>query len=125
MVDPINSNNSVAQTYSGKIMSDVGTKVVSEVGMPINQRQSTGEEHLTDVKVEDKKIIDAIEKANKQLEIKGTSLRFSIHKITKQIMVKIVSDETEEVIKEVPPEKILDMVADMMVRAGIIVDKRG
>lgn len=125
MVDPINSNNSVSQTYSGKTMSDVGAKVVSEVGMPINQRQSTGEEHLTDVKVEDKKIIDAIEKANKQLEIKGTSLRFSIHKITKQIMVKIVSDETEEVIKEVPPEKILDMVADMMVRAGIIVDKRG
>lgn len=125
MVDPINSNNSVSQAYSSRTMSDAGAKVVSEAGMPMNQRQSTGEEHLTDVKVEDKKIIDAIEKANKQLEIKGTSLRFSIHKITKQIMVKIVSDETEEVIKEVPPEKILDMVADMMVRAGIIVDKRG
>lgn len=125
MVDPINSNNSVSQAYSSRTMSDTGLKVVSEVGMPMNQRQSTGEEHLTDVKVEDKKIIDAIEKANKQLEIKGTSLRFSIHKVTKQIMVKIVSNDTEEVVKEIPPEKILDMVADMMVRAGIIVDKRG
>lgn len=121
MIDPIVSNNSSSQTYSQKVLSDVGSKVVSEN----IQRQNSSDEHLTDVVVEDKKIIDAIEKANKQLEIKGTSLRFSIHKITKQIMVKIVSDETEEVIKEVPPEKILDMVADMMVRAGIIVDKRG
>lgn len=124
MIDPINSNNSVAQIYSQKVLSDAGSKVVSE-NIQNTQRQPSLDEHLTDVVVEDKKIIDAIEKANKQLEIKGTSLRFSIHKVTKQIMVKIVSNDTEEVVKEIPPEKILDMVADMMVRAGIIVDKRG
>lgn len=122
MIDPISgNNNSLSQTYSQKILSDVGSKAVSEN----IQIQHSTDGHLTDVIVEDKKIIDAIEKANKQLEIKGTSLRFSIHEVTKQIMVKIVSNDTEEVIKEVPPEKILDMVADMMVRAGIIVDKRG
>lgn len=124
MIDPIVSNNSSSQTYSQKILSDVGSKVVSE-NIQSTQRQPSIDEHLTDFVVEDKKIIDAIEKANKQLEIKGTSLRFSIHEVTKQIMVKIVSNDTEEVIREVPPEKILDMVADMMVRAGIIVDKRG
>ena len=40
-------------------------------------------------------------------------------------MVKIIDTKTEEVIKELPPEKLLDMVASMMVRAGLIVDKRG
>ena len=48
-----------------------------------------------------------------------------IHKKTKQIMVKIIDTNTQEVIKEVPPEKILDMVASMMERAGLIVDRRG
>ena len=40
-------------------------------------------------------------------------------------MVKIIDTNTQEVIKEVPPEKILDMVASMMERAGLIVDRRG
>jgi len=38
-------------------------------------------------------------------------LQFSIHEETKEIMVKVLDTDTEEVIREIPPEKILDMVA--------------
>ena len=34
------------------------------------------------------------------------------------------NNHTEEIVKEIPPEKILDMVANMMERAGLIVDKK-
>ena len=124
MIDPISVNNSTNQAYGQKVYSEsTGSGMKSSDFRFQESEKVLPEEHQ--IKFDDKKIIDAIEKANKHLEIKGTSLRFSIHELTKQIMVKIVSNETEEVIREVPPEKILDMVASMMVRAGIIVDKKG
>jgi len=39
-------------------------------------------------------------------------------------MVKVIDINTNEVIREIPPEKILDMVATMLEMAGIIVDER-
>jgi len=36
----------------------------------------------------------------------------------------IINDETDEVIREIPPEKILDMVAKMWELAGIMVDRK-
>ncbi len=73
----------------------------------------------------EQKLIEAIEKANQGLMGINTSLEFRIHERTKQITVKIINNETKEIIKEIPSEKILDMVADMCERAGIFVDKRG
>jgi flagellar protein FlaG len=39
-------------------------------------------------------------------------------------MVKVVDTETQEVIREIPSEKILDMVANILEMAGILVDER-
>ncbi len=69
------------------------------------------------------KLIEAIDKISEELRTSNTSLRFSTHEGTNQIMVKIIDNITEEVIKEIPPEKFLDMVTNMMVQAGIIIDK--
>lgn len=73
----------------------------------------------------DKQIQEAVDSTNKEFEKLETNLRFSIHKQTKAIMVKIIDSNTQEVLKELPPEKLLDMVASMMERAGLFVDKRG
>ncbi len=72
----------------------------------------------------EKQLINAIEKANKAVEGLNTSCKFSIHESTKQIMVKVVDTDTGKVIREVPPEKILDLVAKMCERAGIWIDER-
>lgn len=73
----------------------------------------------------EKTIIDAIEKANKAITGINTQLEFSIHEKSKEIMVKVIDSDTQKVIREIPPEKILDMVATMLEMAGIIVDERG
>ena len=53
-----------------------------------------------------------------------TQLEFSIHEGTKEIMVKVINTDTKEVVREIPAEKILDMVAKIWELAGIIVDER-
>ncbi|MNC25145.1 flagellar protein FlaG [compost metagenome] len=51
-------------------------------------------------------------------------LDISIHEKTHKLMVKVMNKETGELIREVPPEKTLDLVAKMMELAGIMIDER-
>jgi len=69
-------------------------------------------------------IMQAVKQINKALE--GTNRRFeySIHEQTRTIMIKVINTETNEVIREIPPEKILNLIAKLWEMAGIIVDER-
>lgn len=69
-------------------------------------------------------VIKAIERANKHIRTYDRRLEFSIHDITKQIMVKVIDTENDAVIREIPSEKILDMVAHLWEVAGILVDEK-
>ena len=66
----------------------------------------------------------AVNKANDTMRFHGRSLKFEIHEKTNDIMVKIIDKETQEVIREIPPEKMLDMFASMLELAGLLVDER-
>lgn len=76
-------------------------------------------------KISDEQLEEAVDKANYEMKRLDTNLRFSIHEKTRQILVKIVDAKTNEVIREIPPEKLLDMCAFMMEKAGLLVDRRG
>lgn len=64
----------------------------------------------------------AIESINKRAN--NSSVQFGFHEATNRITVKIVDKETKEVIKEVPAEKTLDMIAKAWELAGIMVDEK-
>ena len=66
-----------------------------------------------------------IEEASDNIEIENKRLEFSIHKETNQIMIKVIDNNTQQLIREVPPEKILDIMAKMIEVSGNIIDKRG
>jgi len=68
-------------------------------------------------------IFRAIEKANEKVMGRNTELRFSVHERTKEIMIKVMNTDTQEIIREIPSEKILDMVANFMEIAGLYVDE--
>lgn len=64
----------------------------------------------------------AVEQMNKQMH-KSEAI-FGIHEETNRVTIKIVDKETDEVIKELPPEKTLDMIARVWEMAGILVDEK-
>lgn len=66
----------------------------------------------------------AVDKANKVLFKNNTHLQFRVHEKTNEVMVKIIDDVTGDVVKEIPPEKMLDLVAKLWEIAGIIVDEK-
>ena len=70
----------------------------------------------------DKQIKEAIKSINKHAN--GTEAVFGIHEKTNRVTIKIVDKQTKEVIKEVPPEKTLDLIAKAWELAGIMVDEK-
>ena len=69
--------------------------------------------------VYDKLVIQAIQAANEKLAGTNRELQYSVHEKTKRLMVKVLDKSTKEVIREIPPEKVLDYVLDV---ANINVD---
>ena len=64
----------------------------------------------------------AVENINKNLQ--DSEAVFGIHEKTNRVTIKIVDKETKEVIKELPPEKTLDMIAKAWELAGLLVDEK-
>lgn len=69
-------------------------------------------------------LIKAVDDTNRALEGYDRRFQISIHEGTRAVMVKVIDENTDEVIREIPPEKILDMVAALWEMAGIIVDRK-
>ncbi len=72
----------------------------------------------------EQEFIKTVEKANTALKGMDKRFEFSIHEATNEIMVKVIDDATDEIIREIPPEKILDMVAKMWELVGIMIDRK-
>lgn len=54
----------------------------------------------------------------------NTKAVFGVNEATNRITIKIVDKDTDEIIKEFPAEKTLDMIARVWDMAGIMVDER-
>lgn len=115
-----------------KTTSDTQVRVNESVSFPVSQMKNT-QNHIpqqgngaekSENPINEKAVSDAVDKMNKVLEGSNRRFEFSVHEKTHGIMVKVVDNITNEVIREFPPKKILDMVANMMELAGLIVDER-
>lgn len=71
-----------------------------------------------------KSIMKAVETMNKELEPSGKKLAYSIHERTNQVLIKVIDVETDEVIKEIPDEKLMNMMADFCEASGILIDEK-
>lgn len=64
----------------------------------------------------------AVESINKKMA--NAEAVFGIHEGTNRVTIKIVDKESKKTIKELPPEKTLDMIAKVWEMAGILVDEK-
>lgn len=107
-------------TKEAKQISGEGKRVEGDITKIGQSKNSKNDD------IDKDKLIKAVDDANKSLEMYNRELRYSVHEVTKDIMIKIIdtSEGREEVIKEIPPKKILDMMAEMWKMAGLIVDEK-
>ncbi|MBU5314805.1 flagellar protein FlaG [Clostridium bornimense] len=92
-----------------------------EVSLYKENKGNNTEAELTLSRNDAKKVVEEL---NKYIDEKDTYAEYKVHDELGSVMIKIHDKETDEVIVEYPPEKILDMVAKMCERAGIFMDKK-
>lgn len=120
--DAVNNVFAIGTGSNEAVSNAVHTSQKPKVQGNTPHQKHTGEG--SELPFTDELVGDAVNKVNKMLE--GTSRRFeySIHDKINGIMVKVIDESTGKVIREIPPKKILDMVANMMEMAGLLVDER-
>lgn len=77
-----------------------------------------------DPKLDKKDIEEKIASLNEFLRPVQTNLKFQLHEKLDRYYVSVIDSITREVIKEIPPKKMLDMYAEMADFMGFLVDKR-
>jgi flagellar protein FlaG len=66
----------------------------------------------------------AVLKLNDTAEAMQLSLRFHMHSDSDRWMVQVVDVRQDEIIREIPPEKVLNVVAQIQDLLGILLDER-
>lgn len=66
-----------------------------------------------------------VQEINRAIFGENERMEFQIHERTGRMLVKLVDNETDEVIREIPPEKMLNLIANIWEMVGILVDERG
>lgn len=139
-IEAISSSSSVYQPISSEavaVKTDTeATKVATPSKMENNNNNNQMEKKSDSAKeqgryevenadqVSPDKVKKAVNEINQKIRPTHTSCQFSYHEKTNRITIKVIDDDTEEVIREIPPEKALDMLAKTLELEGILVDER-
>ena len=103
-----------------------GATPIVEIGNQVVTKAAESNTNQNDNQQDDEKNFENIKKAvdNLNKNMKNTSAIYGIHEGTNRVTIKIVDKQTKEVIKELPPEKTLDMISRVWEMAGMLVDEK-
>ncbi|MEB2298482.1 flagellar protein FlaG [Lysinibacillus xylanilyticus] len=93
---------------------------VTDSQLVVEKATTVGEEQ----EISKEKLQQAVDVVNEFLEINHSSSKFVYHEGLERYYVTIVNRDTEEVVKEIPPKKLLDAFYEMQKMVGMIVDEK-
>ena len=66
----------------------------------------------------------AMSDLNRKLAMKNTRCEYRYDEDTNRVAIKVIDKDTDEVIKEIPPEETLESIKKIWEIAGIIIDEK-
>ena len=117
-IEPVQPVASTEASVQAEKAPDLKTSIVNEV----NKKEDGAANDSRQNQPSNEQIKQAVEKLNKSMP--NSEAVFGIHDKTNRVTIKIIDKESKKVIKELPPEKTLDMIAKVWEMAGILVDEK-
>lgn len=112
-INTVNNSSSKSGTDNNSIeINNINSKTENDAAVK-NEKE-----------LDEKEVKKAVDKLNNFMDEDNVKVEYEIHPQFKDIIVKIVEKDTGKVISEVPPKKILDMVAKMCEMVGVLFDKK-
>jgi flagellar protein FlaG len=87
-----------------------------------NKGKTDTAEHKEKDKVDLESLQGLLKNVNEEMRPYDTQVQFSVHEKTNHIMIKVVNTRTNETIREIPSEKLMDIMANLLEVSGILVD---
>ena len=119
---PVQSEKPENSSASNTAAVEYVDKTTSVVENAREKGQSNNGEQGQDQQAYHEKVRKAVETLNRKMS--NSEAVFGFHEDTNRVTIKIVDKSTKEVIKELPPEKTLDMIARVWEMAGILFDEK-
>ena len=122
---PVAATAETPEEYSNANVqaSDQIDRTTSVVENTQEKGDADGDSQSEQQQASNDQIKKAVEQLNKKMSAHSEAV-FGIHEKTNRVTIKIVDKDTKKVIKELPPEKTLDMIAKVWEMAGILVDEK-
>lgn len=129
LINPSTYQNNVTQHgNASNVATSVNVEAVNDSMVNHSvKRINPVEEHNNDdseTHVSEEHIKSEISKANSRLKNHNTKCEFAYHEGTNRVTIKVMDKDTSEVIREIPPEKTLEMIQKMWELAGLLIDER-
>ena len=67
---------------------------------------------------------NTVESLNKFMDLMTADIRFTMHQKSNRLMVQLVSEKDQSVLREYPSKEFLDMIANIREFVGILTDKK-
>ena len=122
MIERISS--SLSSTYMYEKTADRLAEQPKQEQTTLQQMNAKQEEERTSKEISKEKLEEIVKGMNEFLQPSHTSLKFNVHEDLKEYYIQLIDDRTKEVVREIPPKKLLDMYAAMMKFVGLIVDRK-
>ncbi|EGL83698.1 flagellar protein FlaG protein [Caldalkalibacillus thermarum TA2.A1] len=117
-IEPV-ASSSLHVNLQRKGESEIRTQHREQSQQPAEQRLSSPQLELTKEDLE-----KTLKGLNEFLKPAYKTLRFELYEELDRYIVRLVDQESQEVIREIPPEKLLDMYVSMLQFVGLIVDEK-
>ena len=121
-VDPLTMNKIHHETQRGLVHETKG------IGSMRHVRSNEGGQHTVDQKagagINGSDLAEAVGQVNDTAEALDLGLRFRLHEETDRFIVQIVDRKANEVIKEIPPERLLNLVGQIQDMIGVLLDEK-
>lgn len=102
------------------------TETEGESTLKTAQNRTEGEDanKTEEQDVSKEKLEKVVESLNQFIQPAQTSVHFAYHEKLDEYYVQIVDNETEEMVREIPSKKLMDMHAQMLEFVGIMIDQK-
>ena len=122
-VKAISMTQAALDMHSANMETQKKTQLEQDGALAQQKNQDQSIRNL-DQKYQDKLIKETAEKLNKKFELFDSSLKIEFDKDTGIKVVKIIDNETKQVIRQIPPETMLKIAKYIDEITGLLFDKK-
>lgn len=121
--DLISSSQKGNPTSTQNSISDINKEALASLGVGEGNLQNNNPgQQLANPQ---KQLESEINKANNQLHFKRTRCEFKYFDDINRVAIKVIDKNTDEVIREIPPEDTIELIQKLWEFAGLLYDEKG